>query len=118
MATKVSDKHCIPLSDGCHRWQHSMGWPDFEAQLPGKDAVALAEQYWRAWPGMPDKQPALFRKVFGSLRPVTPAAEELLATVPDRAVRVEIKNIRGKYPPARALLLLPQGRLRAALRRG
>jgi hypothetical protein len=44
---------------------------------------------------MPDKQPALFRKVFGSLRPVTPAAEELLASVPDRAVRVEIKNIRG-----------------------
>jgi hypothetical protein len=44
---------------------------------------------------MPDKQPALFRKVFGSLRPVTPAAEELLASVPDRAVRVEIKNIKG-----------------------
>lgn len=44
---------------------------------------------------MPDAQPALFRKVFGSLRPVTPAAEELLASVPDRAVRIEIKNIRG-----------------------
>ena len=44
---------------------------------------------------MPDKQPALFRKVFGALRPVTPAAEELLAAVPDRAVRVEIKNVRG-----------------------
>ena len=44
---------------------------------------------------MPDAQPALFRKVFGSLRPVTPAAEELLASVPDRAVRVEIKNIKG-----------------------
>lgn len=44
---------------------------------------------------MVDRQPALFRKAFGSLRPVTPAAEELLATVPDRAVRVEIKNIRG-----------------------
>ena len=44
---------------------------------------------------MPDKQPALFRKVFGALRPATPAAEELLASVPDRAVRVEIKNIRG-----------------------
>jgi hypothetical protein len=44
---------------------------------------------------MPDKPPALFRRVFGSLRPVTPAAEELLASVPDRAVRVEIKNIKG-----------------------
>jgi hypothetical protein len=44
---------------------------------------------------MPDKQPALFRKVFGSLRPVTPAAEELVATLPDRAVRVDIKGVRG-----------------------
>jgi hypothetical protein len=44
---------------------------------------------------MPDNQPALFRKVFGSLRPVTPAAEELLSSVPDRAVRIEIKNIKG-----------------------
>lgn len=45
---------------------------------------------------MADNQPALFRKVFGSLRPVTPAAEELVATAPsDRAFRVEIKNVRG-----------------------
>ena len=44
---------------------------------------------------MADAQPALFRKVFGSLRPVTPAAEELLASVSDRAVRVDIRNIRG-----------------------
>lgn len=44
---------------------------------------------------MTDNQPALFRKVFGSLRPVTPAAEELLASAPDRAVRIEIKNIKG-----------------------
>jgi hypothetical protein len=44
---------------------------------------------------MADKEPALFRRVFGSLRPVTPAAERLLESVPDRAVRVEIKNIRG-----------------------
>lgn len=42
-----------------------------------------------------DKQPALFRRAFGSLRPVTPAAEELLASLPDRSVRVEIKNVRG-----------------------
>jgi hypothetical protein len=44
---------------------------------------------------VPDTQPALFRKVFGALRPVTPAAEELMKSVPDRAVRVEIKNIKG-----------------------
>lgn len=44
---------------------------------------------------MTDNQPALFRKAFGSLRPVTPAAEELLASTPDKPVRVEIKNIKG-----------------------
>ena len=44
---------------------------------------------------MADKEPALFRKVLGALRPVTPAAHEMLATVPDRPVRVEIVNIRG-----------------------
>lgn len=45
---------------------------------------------------MTDKQPALFRKVLGALRPVTPAAGELLASAPsDRPLRIEIKNIRG-----------------------
>ncbi len=42
-----------------------------------------------------DKQPILFRRAFGALRPVTPAAEELLATLPDKAVRVEVHGIRG-----------------------
>lgn len=42
-----------------------------------------------------DRQPILFRRVFGALRPVTPAAHDLLDTLPDRAVRVEIKGIRG-----------------------
>lgn len=40
-------------------------------------------------------QPILFRKVLGTLRPVTPAAEALMAALPDRAVRVEITGIRG-----------------------
>jgi hypothetical protein len=44
---------------------------------------------------MTDKQPALFRKAFGSLRPVTPAAEELMKAIPDRAVRVDVSGIRG-----------------------
>lgn len=44
---------------------------------------------------MTDKQPILFRKAFGSLRPVTPAAEELLKAIPDRAVRVDVTGIRG-----------------------
>ena len=44
---------------------------------------------------MPDKQPILFRPVFGSLRPATPAAEDLMKHLPDHAVRVEIKGIKG-----------------------
>lgn len=42
-----------------------------------------------------DKEPMLFRRAFGGLRPVTPGAEEMLAGLPDCAVRVEIKGIRG-----------------------
>jgi hypothetical protein len=44
---------------------------------------------------MADREPILFRRAFGSLRPVTPAAEDLLQSLPDRAVRVEIKGIKG-----------------------
>ncbi len=44
---------------------------------------------------MTDREPILFRKAFGSLRPVTPEAEAMLATLPDRAVRVEVKGIKG-----------------------
>ena len=42
-----------------------------------------------------DKQPALFRKAFGSLRPVTPAAEELVKAMPDKPMRIDITGIRG-----------------------
>jgi hypothetical protein len=51
MSSKVADRHCIPLCDGCHRRQHSKGWRTFEQELPGKDAVALANTYWNIWPG-------------------------------------------------------------------
>ena len=45
---------------------------------------------------MTDKQPVLFQPAFGSLRPVTPAAQDLMKTLPrGKAVRVEVKNIRG-----------------------
>lgn len=44
---------------------------------------------------MSDKEPILFRRAFGALRPVTPAAEQLLQTLPDRAVRVEVHGVRG-----------------------
>jgi hypothetical protein len=47
----VADRHCIPLSDYCHQHQHAIGWRTFERLLPGGDAVKLAEEYWRAWPG-------------------------------------------------------------------
>lgn len=51
VGTKVSDRHCIPLCDWHHHDQHLRGWPQCEAKLPGKDAVKLAAEYWRAWPG-------------------------------------------------------------------
>lgn len=52
MGTKVADRHCIPLCDGHHKRQHARGWATFEREcLGGKPAVALADAYWRAWPG-------------------------------------------------------------------
>lgn len=51
VATKVADRHCIPLSDGCHRRQHNIGWRTFERDLPCRDAVKLASLYWHEWPG-------------------------------------------------------------------
>jgi hypothetical protein len=45
---------------------------------------------------MSDKEPMLFRPLLGSLRPVTPAAEDAVKSLPrDRNVRIEIKQIRG-----------------------
>jgi hypothetical protein len=52
VSTKVADRHCIPLSDACHRHQTDViGWPEFEKLLPMGDAVALAAVYWTEWPG-------------------------------------------------------------------
>jgi hypothetical protein len=50
-ATKVADRHCIPLCDECHIYQHSLGWRSFEALLAGGNAVTLAGVYWSNWPG-------------------------------------------------------------------
>lgn len=44
---------------------------------------------------MADNEPVLFRPMFGALRPITPAAQELVSSLPDKAVRIEITNIRG-----------------------
>lgn len=51
-ATKVADKHCIPLCNDCHTTQHAIGWRTFELNLPTKDATVLAAAYWQRWPGM------------------------------------------------------------------
>jgi hypothetical protein len=53
MATKAADRWQIPLSEGCHLFtQHTQGWKTFTFKfLGGRDPVALAEAYWKAWPG-------------------------------------------------------------------
>jgi hypothetical protein len=52
IGSKVADRFCLPLSEACHRLQHTIGWKSFEAKfLPGKDAVLLTLRYWAAWPG-------------------------------------------------------------------
>ncbi len=50
-ATKVADRHCIPLCDDCHKQQHALGWRSFQLALPTHDAVALAAAFWQQWPG-------------------------------------------------------------------
>lgn len=50
MATKVADRHAIPLCSGHHRAQHVMGWRSFEeAYCFG--AVGVAASFWGRWPG-------------------------------------------------------------------
>lgn len=53
MGTKVSDQFAIPLCSLHHRLQHSKGWPWFDRVKLGADRQALrvAGEYWRAWPG-------------------------------------------------------------------
>jgi hypothetical protein len=50
-ATKVADRWCIPLSDGCHKLQHNKGWPWFEKEVLRGSAEAIAAALWQAWPG-------------------------------------------------------------------
>ena len=50
VASKVADRHCIPLCDPCHIQQHAAGWLTFEKGLPGQSAPALATTYWERWP--------------------------------------------------------------------
>lgn len=50
MGTKVSDKFAIPLCGYHHDRQHVWGRRTFE-QRTGINMLALAEAYWKAWPG-------------------------------------------------------------------
>jgi hypothetical protein len=53
IGTKVADRYCIPLSEGCHlHTQHRIGWPEFARKyLHGQDPESLAGDYWHLWPG-------------------------------------------------------------------
>lgn len=51
MSSKVADRWQIPLTDNCHRLQHSKGWPWFEANILKCKAEDLADFLWRKWPG-------------------------------------------------------------------
>ncbi len=50
MATKVADKHSVPMCDGHHQEQHDTGWQTFEAKYR-INCLSLAAQFWAAWPG-------------------------------------------------------------------
>lgn len=58
MGTKASDFYAIPLCQRHHDEQHGKigefsqrgGWPTFQIKY-GFDAVKVAGEYWRAWPG-------------------------------------------------------------------
>lgn len=51
VGTKVADRHCIPLSDLCHKLQHQKGWRWFERNILRESAVTMAGDYWHLWPG-------------------------------------------------------------------
>lgn len=52
IGTKSSDQYAIPLTVSCHFLQHMVGWQTFAANhLGGADPRAMAEAYWRQWPG-------------------------------------------------------------------
>jgi hypothetical protein len=50
IGTKVADRHAISLCTGAHDEQHRRGWATFE-RIYMLDAMALAADFWRQWPG-------------------------------------------------------------------
>ncbi len=51
LGTKVADCHALPMCRKHHAEQHRIGWRSFEVQHGDFDALAVAEEYWRQWPG-------------------------------------------------------------------
>jgi len=51
IGTKSRDQYAIPLSERCHKRQHAIGWPRFALTFLQAEPRALADAYWRAWPG-------------------------------------------------------------------
>lgn len=52
IGTKSNDAYAIPLCSRHHRLQHDKGWRSFEGVYLGcQRAPAMAEAYWKAWPG-------------------------------------------------------------------
>lgn len=50
MATKVSDRFAVPCCSYHHAQQHRVGIRTFET-MHRKNLLALANEYWMAWPG-------------------------------------------------------------------
>jgi hypothetical protein len=50
MATKVADRHSVPLCEGHHAEQHRIGWQSFNKKY-NVDCALVALTYWRNWPG-------------------------------------------------------------------
>lgn len=48
MGTKVSDNATIPMCDGAHDEQHSIGWPKFQAKYKF-DGRHVVTAYWLEW---------------------------------------------------------------------
>lgn len=49
MSTKCRDSAAIPLSENCHRLQHTLGWITFTLRFLAAPPLKLAEGYWNAW---------------------------------------------------------------------
>lgn len=51
IGSKSADQYAMPLSENCHRLQHSIGWQSFAAKYLTWPAEQMCEAYWNRWPG-------------------------------------------------------------------